>query len=203
MRVAALPISFLEVILMSIALERQTLPKRTVRYQDEPGFYEPGGLWLYGNVRLLDSRLAYIPTAFGSAIHLPADLDAIERQAETIVLTGQVLVCGIHSPAHQRSAVVPLRWGSPRIVVVSGGFRRHLGNELGSEPFRAGRLWRYEWDPATDLIVSRRAPHKLPTFGHHNPTVDRLVAFIGLRNERAPLSRLQQLVDPLALKVWE
>lgn len=59
---------------------------------------------------------------------------------------------------------------------MSGGFRHHLGEDLRSEPFRAARLWRYEFDPMTDLAVSRRHPSNKPTFGTHNPTIDRLIA---------------------------
>ena len=76
---------------------------------------------------------------------------------------------------YRRAAIVPLRWGSPRIVVLSGGIRFHLGHDLSHEPFRAARLWRYRWDPATDLAVSRRAPDKLAIFATHNPTVDELI----------------------------
>jgi hypothetical protein len=87
-------------------------------------------------------------------------------------------VCGIHNPAHRRAAIVPLRWGAPRVLVVSGGFCFHLGVKLNQEPFRAARLWRYQWDPTTDLIISRRAPEKKPTFALHNPTVDRMIGQI-------------------------
>lgn len=149
--------------------------RRTAPYEEEPGYSPDSGLWLYGNVRLLHARLACVEGAFGPSIHLPADLDGIEREAERLVLDGYVIVCGIHSPTHQRAASVPLRWGSPRIVVFSGGFRFHLGADLADEPFRAARLWRYAWDPATDLAVSRRAPDKLPTYARHNPAVDRVV----------------------------
>lgn len=113
--------------------------------------------------------------AFGLPIHSEQSLDSIERESESVVLNGKTLVTGIHSPAHQRAAVVPLRWGAPRIVVFSGGFFHHLGRELQTEPFRTARLWRYEWDPNTDLAVSLRAPDRLPTFAKHNPTVDRLI----------------------------
>ncbi len=160
---------------------REAPPRRTAPYDVEPGFFEPAGLWLYGNFRLFDSRLAYVPTAAGPNRHLPRELDAIEREAEELVLNSQTLVCGVHSPAHQRSAVVPLRWGAPRIVVVSGGFYHHLGNDLKDEPFREARLWRYCFDPMTDLVISRRAPYKKPTFALHNPTVDRLIGFIARR----------------------
>lgn len=152
-----------------------TPPKRAAPFNQEPGFYEPAGLWLYGNARLLDSCLAHTESALGPPCHTMDTLDQIERSVEELVLSGNVLVTGIHNPAHMRAAVVPLRWGSPRILVLSGGFKYHLGELLDQEPFRAARLWRYRWDPMTDLVVSRRAPDKLPTFAHHNPTVDRLI----------------------------
>lgn len=154
------------------------LSPRSIPFDQEPGFYEPAGLWLFGNVRLLCSNLAMIWQALGRPEHAPDELDEIELMAERIVLEGKVLVAGIHSPAHMRAAIVPLRWGSPRILVLSGGFKHHLGEELNQEPFRAARLWRYQWDPRTDLAVSRRAPEKLPTFSRHNAAVDRLVAKI-------------------------
>ncbi len=150
-------------------------PRRTAPFDLEPGFYEPAALWLFGNARLLMGKLAFVDLSFGPANHAPSDLDEVERIAEGLVLSANVLVSGIHSPAHMRAAIVPLRWGAPRILVVSGGIEYHLGSKLDQEPFRAARLWRYQWDPRTDLIVSRRAPRKLPTFARTNPTVDRLI----------------------------
>lgn len=35
-------------------------PRRTAPYEAEPGYFEPGGLWLYGNSRLLDGRLGFV-----------------------------------------------------------------------------------------------------------------------------------------------
>jgi len=127
---------------------------------------------------LLSVNLAIISQACGPPDHVPDELDEIERIAEQSILQGKVLVTGIHSPAHMRAAIVPLRWGAPRILVLSGGFKYHLGADLKQEPFRAARLWRYQWDERTDLVVSRRAPDKLPTFARHNPTVDRLMSKI-------------------------
>ena len=173
-------------------------PRRTAPYDIEPGYFEPGGLWLYGNSRLLDGRLACVIAACGSNHHLSRELDAIERDVEELVLNGQVLVCGIHNAAHQRAAIVPLRWGAPRIVVMSGGFYYHLGQDLKDEPFRAARLWRYEFDPRTDLVISRRAPDKKPTYASHNPTVDRLIRLIashewpGLRSPRELLTSVHE-----------
>ena len=169
------------------------LPVRNVPYTEAPGYYAPGGLWLYGNVRLLDAKLAYIPAALGEPISMPCALREIEREAEEAVLNSRVLVCGVHNATQQRVAVVPLRWGSPRIVVFSGGFERHLGKDLLEEPFPIGRLWRYEWDARTDLAISRRAPQKPATFGHYNPTVDKLIEL--LATDRWP--GLASTSDPL------
>lgn len=153
-------------------------PRRTMPFHIEPGFYEDGEVWLFGNARILQGHLAFVAGAMGPNHHSIAELNAVEAEAERYVLDSKVLVCGIHSPAHQRAAVVPLRWGSPRILVLSGGFRFHLGEDLANEPFRAARLWRYKWDPETDLAISRRAPEKLPTFATHNPTIDRMISLI-------------------------
>lgn len=150
-------------------------PRRNAPFDQQPGFYEPAGLWLYGNIRLLNGSLCGVDAACGPPKHMPKELDDIEQTVERFVLEGKVLVTGIHSPAHMRAAIVPLRWGAPRILVLSGGFQHHLGQNLTEEPFRAARLWRYQWDAKTDLVISRRAPDKLPTFAQHNPTVDRLI----------------------------
>jgi hypothetical protein len=155
--------------------------RRDVPFDVEPGYYQPAALWLYGNVRLLDSQLDYVAGAFGPDDQAPDELNEIEAEAERLVLGGKTLVCGIHNSAHQRAAVVPLRWGAPRVVVMSGGFYYHLGLQLEQEPFRAARLWRYAWDPKVDLAISRRAPDKLPTFARHNATIDRLIAIVAER----------------------
>lgn len=153
-------------------------PPRSAPFDQEPGFYEDGRVWLYGNVRALKADLAFVASARGESCHTPSQLDAISAEAMRVVLGSQVLVCGIHSLAHQRAAVVPLRWGSPRIVILSGGFKYHFGENLDQEPFRAARLWRRGWDPLTDLAISRRAPEKLPTFASHNPTIDKMISSI-------------------------
>ena len=157
------------------------LPAWSREYDGLPVFDDASGLWLLGNLKLFRAKLAHIEAACGPNSHTGAQLDAIDAEAERLVLDSKVLVCGIHSRAHMRAAVVPVRWGSPRIVVMSGGFRYHLGEDLNEEPFKAARLWRYCWDPITDLAVSRRAPEKLPTYACHNPTVDRLIAKIAGR----------------------
>jgi DNA processing protein len=153
-------------------------PPRCAPFYQEPGFYEDGGVWLYGNAKALKADLAYIPGIFGESCQTPAQLDAISAEAMRIVMDSQVLVCGVHNIANQRAAVVPLRWGAPRILVLSGGFKYHLGENFDQEPFRAAKLWRNGWDPLTDLAISRRAPDKLPTYASHNPTIDRMIKLI-------------------------
>ena len=155
--------------------------RRSAPYDQEPGFCTEAGLWLYGNVRLLGSSLVHVHAAFGHPHHSPSTRELIERKVEELVLQGNVLVSGIHNPAHQRAAIVPLRWGAPRILVFSGGFHHHLGADLKEEPFRAARLWRYQFDAKTDLVISRRAPDRLPTFARFNPTVDRLIERVATR----------------------
>lgn len=159
-----------------------TPPKRSAPFDVEPAFYEPSKLWLYGNVSLLKANLACVDRTFGHPVHTPDELDRISKEAMSLVLDSRVLVAGIHNLAHQRAAVVPLRWGAPRILVFSGGFYVHLGSDLKSEPFRAARLWRHNFDPQVDLVISRRVPDRLPTFSRHNPTVDRLIQKIVKRD---------------------
>ena len=162
-------------------------PPRTAPFDQEPAFYEPSGLWLFGNVRALRGILVHVDGALGAADHSHETLTQIERTVEESVLNSGILVTGIHNAAHMRAAVIPLRWGAPRIVVLSGGFKYHLGANLDQEPFPAARLWRHRWDPLTDLAVSRRAPDKSPTFARHNPTIDRLIVKLVNRELRGCL----------------
>ena len=149
--------------------DREPPPRRTAPYEDEPGFYIPGSIWLYGNTRLLAGDLACVTLCFDNPETIgPKILEDIERKTEEFVLGGKTLVCGIHNDPHRRAAVVPLRWGAPRIVVVSGGFQHHLGENLKQEPFRAARLWRYGWDAlptssclAAHRIDCQRLPHTI------------------------------------------
>lgn len=160
-----------------------TPPRRSSPYEDEPGFYQDGNVWLYGNSRLLMADLAAIDQCFLNPYTTPREvLRDIERDAERLVLAGKTLVCGIHNDLHRQAAIVPLRWGAPRIVVLPGGFFHHLGKNLKEEPFRAARLWRYQWDAKTDLALSRRAPDKLPTFALVNHSVDRIIRAIAERS---------------------
>lgn len=152
-----------------------TSPRRTAPFDQEPGFYEPARLWFYGNTRLLGSDLTFVEAALGQPCHTDSQLAVVEKETERLVLAGRTLVTGIHNNAHQRAAVVPLRWGAPRILVLHGGFYSHLGPELREEPFKAARLWRYEFDAQTDLLISPHHPNAVPSRRKHIASLDRLI----------------------------
>lgn len=137
----------------------------------------PGVLFLYGNMRLLEARTFCV---LGSRGTLPSDLDLIERLTEEGVLEGEVLVAGHDRLEYQRAAIVPLRWGSPRILCLDRGLYRVLGENLKDEAFRAARLWRYEFDPATDLVISPFRPES-EFVGINNKVRDRLVGSLSRR----------------------
>jgi DNA processing protein len=117
----------------------------------------PGVLFVYGNLRLLDSRTFGV---FASRQAGERALLQTEQLAEEGSLQGEVLVSGHTTPEYQRAAVVPLRWGAPRILVLDMGMRAALGDDLKEEPFRLARLWRYQFDPGTDLVVSTQPPDR-------------------------------------------
>jgi len=144
----------------------------------------PGVLFLYGNQRLLDARTFAIMSSRGTT---PGELDQMERWTEWAVLRGEIVVSGHDRPEYQRTALVPLRWGAPRILCLDRGLFPVLGDDLRNEAFRAARLWRYEFDPKTDLVVS---PFKPDTgfHGHNNQIRDKLVACLARRLDFMHLS---------------
>ncbi|MBS1716299.1 MAG: DNA-processing protein DprA [Armatimonadetes bacterium] len=137
----------------------------------------PGVLFLYGNTKLLDANTFSVLCSRGSR---PSDLDLIEELANEGVLAGEILVTGHDRPEYQRSAVVPLRWGSPRILCLDRGLFQVLGEDLKSEAFRAARLWRYEFDPTTDLVISPFRP-EADFIGTNNQLRDRLIGCLSKR----------------------
>ncbi len=114
----------------------------------------PGILFLYGNARLLESKTFCVLSSRNSR---PADLDLIEKLAEEGVLASEVLVTGHDRPEYRRSAIVPLRWGSPRILCLDRGLFTALGQNLENDSSEA-LLWREKFDPRTDLVVSPFRP---------------------------------------------
>ncbi|MBS1707148.1 MAG: hypothetical protein JSS65_00340 [Armatimonadetes bacterium] len=139
----------------------------------------PGVLYLYGNTALLEARTFCVllsRNAPGSA------LAEAEAMTEDGVLQARTLVSSHDTPEYQRTAVVPLRWGAPRIMVLDSGFFKALGEDLKDEPFPAARLWRFQFDARTDLAVSAVHPFR-PFHPNANRVRDRLVA--GLSQEVA------------------
>lgn len=137
----------------------------------------PGVLFLYGNARLLQAQTFAV---MGSRKSPGAALDRLEQWAEDGVLAGEVLIAGHDTPEYQRAAVVPLRYGAPRVLVLDRGFHEAMGQDLSEEPFGAARLWRYQFDPSTDLALSAIAPDK--TFHRNSNRVrDRLIAGLARR----------------------
>ncbi len=137
----------------------------------------PGVLFMYGNTKLLESKTFCVLASRNS---LPADLNFIEKLTEEGVLDSEVLVTGHDRPEYQRSAVVPLRWGSPRVLCLDRGLFNVLGEDLKQEAFRAARLWRYEFDPKTDLVISPFKPDA-EFIGVNNRVRDRLVGCLSRR----------------------
>lgn len=148
-------------------------PKLVEEMDPEP----PGLLFLYGNMALLQARTFAVLSSRGA---LPRDLDRIEQLTEAAVLDAEILVTGHDRPEYQRSAIVPLRYGAPRILCLDRGLFKVLGENLRDEAFRAARLWRYEFDPLTDLVVSPFRP-KADFIGINNQVRDRLVGCLARR----------------------
>ncbi len=137
----------------------------------------PGVLFLHGNTRLLQAPTFAV---LASRATTPAGLELVDRLTEEGVLGGETLVTGHDRPEYQRSAIVPLRWGAPRVLVLDRGLFQVLGPDLKDEAFRAARLWRYEFDPGTDLAVSPFRP-EADFIGVNNQVRDRLVASLAKR----------------------
>jgi predicted Rossmann fold nucleotide-binding protein DprA/Smf involved in DNA uptake len=137
----------------------------------------PGVLFLYGNQRLLEGKTFSVLSSRNAR---PADLEHIEQLTEEGVLNSEILVAGHDRPEYQRAAVVPLRWGAPRILCLDRGLFKVLGEDLRDEAFRAARLWRYQFDPQTDLVVSPFRPDA-DFVGVNNQVRDRLVGCLSRR----------------------
>lgn len=116
----------------------------------------PGILFLYGNLEILKNKTFCFLSSRNAS---EAVLRKIEVIVEESVLEPMTLVTGVNTVAYQKGAVVPLRWGAPRILVLDRGFFETLGDDLMNEPFPQARLWRYKFDPLTDLVVSRFRPN--------------------------------------------
>lgn len=142
--------------------------------------FDPNGpavLFLYGNSKLLERPTFCV---LSSRKTTRKGLDLIEKLTEEGIFQAEVVVTGHDTPEYQRSAIVPLRWGSPRILCLDQGLFHVFGEDLNQEPFRAARLWRYQFDPLTDLAISPFKPESR-FHGVHNQIRDRLVASLSDR----------------------
>jgi len=81
---------------------RRATTERSVRH--EPGYYEAV---VFGSTECSATTgpTRPVPTHSVQTVTCPVHFEAIERQAEELVLNSKVLVCGIHSNAHMRAAV--------------------------------------------------------------------------------------------------
>lgn len=137
----------------------------------------PGVLFLYGNTKLADGRTFAILSSRNTS---PAGLDMISELTEEAVLSGEILVSGHNTAEYQRSALVPLRFGAPRILVLDRGLFPALGENLTEELFPSARLWRFQFDPKTDMVVTPFRPHAGFT-GINNKVRDRVIAGLSRR----------------------
>jgi len=137
----------------------------------------PGILFLYGNARLLEGSTFCVLSSRNSR---PADLDLIEKLAEEGVLRSEVLVSGHDRPEYKRSAIVPLRWGSPRILCLDRGLFTALGKDLQNDTSSEAYLWRERFDPRTDLVISPFRPDA-GFVGINNQVRDRLIGCLAKR----------------------
>ncbi len=147
-------------------------PRRIETMDSDP----PGLLYLYGNHKLLD-MVTY--SVLSSRNTTDSQLVEMEQLAEEHILLGRTTVTGHDTPEYQRTAVTALRWGAPRILVLDTGLFTALGEDLKEEPFASARLWRYQFDPLTDLALTAVNPLK----NYHknsNRIRDRLVASLSL-----------------------
>ena len=147
-------------------------PRRIEAMDPDP----PGLLYLYGNHKLIDMMTFSVLSSRGTSDH---DLVWMENLAEGHILGGKTLVTGHDTPEYQRTAVTSLRWGAPRIIVLDTGLFSALGDDLKEEPFAAARLWRYEFDPKTDLALTCIHPHR-KYHQNSNRIRDRLVASLSI-----------------------
>jgi hypothetical protein len=121
----------------------------------EPRLDEETGLWLYGNVSLLQlpKFVCDENERYGEA----------EIEATIRIFNGEIMVCNLSTPRDRLLSCIPLRWGIPRIMVFPWGFEFHLSETLLCEPSYEAHRWRTQWDPNTDLAVSAVSPRQFPT----------------------------------------
>lgn len=106
----------------------------------------------------------FIPAIHRGEQYLPSDtlwvyLDALESGIEKMIHSGAVTVInceglnrlGARCAGIERAGVVPLRWGAPRLLLVTPEQGAIL--DQGDELVQAWRLWRYKFEPSTDGYI--------------------------------------------------
>lgn len=136
----------------------------------------PELLYLYGNTKLLTAKTFCVLSSRKTS---EAGLVEIEKATEHHVLRSRTLITGHDTVEYQRSAVTALRWGSPRVLVLDTGLFNALGDDLREEPFAAARLWRYKFDPRTDLAISSVNPYR-PYHRSANKIRDRIIGGLSM-----------------------
>ncbi len=137
----------------------------------------PAVLFLYGNTKLLQTKTFCVMASRNAP---PSALNTIESLTEEGTRNGEVLVSGHNTNEYRASAIVPLRWGAPRILALDRELFEVLGSQLNQEPFQTARLWRHEFDPQTDLAISAVAP-KTPSHPAMNRQRDKLIVSLSRR----------------------
>lgn len=174
-----------------VDISNPLFPTQLESFLKTPPFY----LFLYGNIPLLKAKKFAVIASQG-ATH--KHMQQVEAMTEAGVLKGETLVVGVNTDAYKRAAVVPLRWGAPRIIVLDRGLFAALGENLDQEMFPAARLWRYRFDPEVDLVVSFCRPDEEYRKGA-NQTRDRIV--VGLADRLvAPYTRPKGTMATLAAR---
>ena len=136
----------------------------------------PELLYFYGNTKLLTANTFCV---LSSRHTTEGGLIEIEKATEHHILRSRTLITGHDTLEYQRSAVTALRWGSPRILVLDTGLFNALGDDLREEPFPAARLWRYKFDPRTDLAISAVNPYR-PYHPTANKIRDRIIGGLSM-----------------------
>ncbi len=155
---------------------------------DKPVVLQLNDFYMYGNLKLLASNRFTISIPNLNDVTRQDVLDVhVPIAAE--VLKGRTLVTGVCSALHDQAAVLPLRWGAPRILVLTSGFLKCLGPKLDQELTPLSRRWRYEFDPLTDLVVSPFAPEDAGIVNCKRiETVERIIKSIASSDSTSLLS---------------
>lgn len=143
-------------------------PHQILEFDEDP----PTVFYLYGNSSLLNKDNFTVLSSRNSNYDT---LNQIQKYTTDYIHRGKILVCGHNTPEYQAAAVISLRYASPRILVLDRGLFTALGENLDQELFDVARIWRYEFDPHVDLVISPYHP-SVPYIRGANVIRDRVIA---------------------------